>query len=79
MVITYDSMRYFEGGRLIESVEPKEEIDCMGSMYSELSKALIAPGTAPYITTFAQAEAIMKVTDACYRSAACGQVVKIGN
>ena len=77
VVVTYESMRYFEGGRLIDTFEPKEKVELMDSMYVELAKALSAPGTAPYITTFAQAESIMKVVDACYRSAVSGQVVKL--
>ena len=76
VVITYDSMQYFEGGSLIDSFEPREKVELMDCMYRELSKALSEPGTESYITTFAQAEAIMTVIDACYRSAASGQVVK---
>jgi predicted dehydrogenase len=79
VVITYESMRYFEGGHLIESVEAKEKVELVGCMYAELSKALGDPGSAGYITTFAQAESIMTVVDACYRSAASGQVVKLAN
>jgi len=77
VVITYDSMRYIEGGRLIDSVEPAKSFELIDAMYRELSKALGEPETAPYITTFTQAETIMTVIDACYRSAASGQVVKL--
>jgi len=77
VVITYESMRYFEGGKLVETNEPKGKFEVMDSMYSELSKALGDPAAAPYITTFQQAESIMSVIDACYRSATSGQLVKL--
>jgi predicted dehydrogenase len=77
VVITYDSMRYFEAGGLVETFEPKEKVELMDCMYGELAKALREPEKAAYITTFAQAESIMTVIDACYRSAASGQVVKL--
>jgi len=77
VVITYESMRYFEGGKLVETLEPNEKFEIMDSMYSELSKALAEPATAPYITTFDQAGEIMKVIDACYRSAAARELIHL--
>ncbi|MCE0499305.1 MAG: Gfo/Idh/MocA family oxidoreductase [Methylacidiphilales bacterium] len=79
VVITYESTRYFEGGRLIDTIEPKEQVELVDRMYGELAKALGESETTPFITTFAQGEAIMAVIDACYRSAASGQVVKLGS
>jgi UDP-N-acetyl-2-amino-2-deoxyglucuronate dehydrogenase len=77
VVVTYESMSYFEGGKLIDSVEPKEKFELMDAMYAELLTAIREPDASPYITTFAQAEEIMAAVDACYRSAASGQIVKL--
>ena len=49
----------------------------MDSMYVELSKALANPTASHYITTFMQAGEIMKVIDACYRSAATSKIIQL--
>ena len=78
VVITYDNCRYFEGGSLVASDEPKEKVNVMEAMYAELLAAAGQGAKAPYITTFDQAGQIMSVIDAAYRSAASGQLVKLG-
>jgi len=79
VVITYDSLRCFDGGKLVESLEPDKKVEVMETMYSELLAAAEGEKATPYITSFEQAEEIMTVIDACYRSAATGEVVKLGS
>jgi predicted dehydrogenase len=75
VVVTYDAMEYFEGGQLKDMVKPKEGADVMSAMYGTLLQAIREPESKFYITTFEQAESIMKVIDVCHRSAAAGKVV----
>ena len=75
--ITYEAMEYFEGGKLIETVAPKESLDVMDAMYGVLLTAVRKTDPAPYLTTLEQAEQIMTVIDACYCSAESGQLVKL--
>jgi predicted dehydrogenase len=77
VTITYEAMQYFEGGKLINSVEPEEQLETMDAMYATLFTAVRQTTASPFITTLEQAEAIMTVIDACYRSAASGQMVKL--
>ena len=76
VTITYDAMNYFEGGKPVDTVAPKEPVNVMEAMYAVLLTAVQKTDPAPYLTTFEQAEQIMAVIDACYRSASSGQLVK---
>jgi predicted dehydrogenase len=79
VTITYNAMNYFEGGKLIEAVEPKEPFEVMDAMYAVLLTAVRKTDPAPYLTTLEQAEQIMAVIDACYRSAETGTLVRLGS
>ena len=77
VVITYDEARFFEGGLLTESTKEEGKFDVMDRMYAELLGVLREPNAMPYLTSFEQGGEIMAVVDACYRSAASGEVVKL--
>jgi predicted dehydrogenase len=75
--ITYQHMQYFEGGKLVESIEAKGGLEMIDAMYATLLQAIEEPGKPAYITTFDQAESIMRAIDGAYRSAAEGILVRL--
>ena len=71
-----DGLAVYEDGRETARTHPAKDEPVFSAMYDELARAFAGQPDA-YVTDLHRAEEIMQVVDACYRSAACGQMVRI--
>ena len=76
LYLDYDALALFDGYQETRHVDGDRHEPVMTLMYDELARAVRGDPDA-YITDARRAERIMRVVDACYRSAAAGQMVRL--